>query len=449
MSASATDFLPGLIAVERTPPHPATRTALWLLLALFAAVLGWASVGTLDIVAVAEGKLVPASYLKIVQPAEAGIAKEILVKEGQLVAAGQVLVRMDAVFSDADRQTVTTDHHSKRIALRRIDAQLANVPLTREQNDPAALFGQALAQYTANRSAYESQLALERNALDKARHDLGAAEQIKAKLEQVLPHFRNQEGAYEKLGKDGFAGAIMVADKARERIEREQDLRAQIATISAARATIATAEQRLRQVTADYQRQLQAERADAATQFEKLTQELAKQEHRHRLLELRAPQAGYIKDLATHTGGTVVQPGTILMTLVPKDEQLKAEVWVSNQDVGFVRESQETKVKLAAYPFQKYGMLEGKVTHVSADAQDKPDGSQNQSDSSKNESARKGAIYRTLVELNAQQLTAGGKPLALTPGMQVSAEINLGTRTVLEYLLSPVQKAFHEAARER
>ena len=117
---TATDFLPGLIAVERTPPHPAARAALWLLLALFLAVLAWTSFGTLDIVASAEGKLVPSTYLKIVQPADAGIVKDLLVREGEHVAAGQVLVRMDAVVSEADRQAVLNDYHTKRLALRRI-----------------------------------------------------------------------------------------------------------------------------------------------------------------------------------------------------------------------------------------------------------------------------------------------------------------------------------------
>ena len=228
---------------------------------------------------------------------------------------------------------------------------------------------------------------------------------MKSKLEQVLPHYRNQEAAFEKLGKDGFAGAIMVADKARERIEREQDLKTQLETISAAKATIAGIERRMGQITADYRRLLQAERSEVAAQLEKLTQELAKQEHRYGLLELKAPQAGVVKDLATHTAGTVVQPGTILMTLVPKNETLKAEVWVSNQDVGFVREMQTAKIKLAAYLFQKYGMLEGRVAHVSADAQDKPEGAPGSSDGASNGNpARKGLIYRTLIELDAQQL---------------------------------------------
>lgn len=448
MHAHPTEFLPDLLAIQHKAPHPAAKLVLRILLSLFLAVFLWACFGTLDIVAVAEGKLVPTTYVKIVQPAEAGIVKEILMREGQHVEAGQILVRMDAAYSEADRQAVSAEYHAKRLALKRIEAQLANQLLGKEADDPSDLYSQALAQYTANRSAYENQLAQERSTLEKAKYDLAAAEQIKAKLEQVLPHYRNQEAAYEKLGKQGFAGSLMVTDKVRERIEKEQDLKAQLAIINAARATIANSEQRLKQVTADYHRQLQAERADVAVDYDKLEQELAKQEHRFGLQELKAPQAGIVKDLATHTPGTVVQPGTILMTLVPSGEQLKAEVWVSNEDIGFVRTEQEAKVKLAAYPFQKYGMLTGEVVHVSADAQDQPNG-QSQSNAQQGALAQRGLIYKAVVALDKQSLQTNGIRLELTPGMQVVAEINLGTRTVFEYLLSPVQKAFTEAGRER
>lgn len=114
-----------------------------------------------------------------------------------------------------------------------------------------------------------------------------------------------------------------------------------------------------------------------------------------------------------------------------------------------VRDGQTESVRNRGLSRFTPGMLDGRVVHVSADAQDKPENTSAQTDTAKGDATRKGLIYRTLVELDAQQLIADGKALALTPGMQVTAEINLGTRSVMEYLLSPVQKAFHEAGRER
>ena len=437
MSAAARDFRPAIVRLEETPPHPLGRRVLWATLLFIGALVLWSLFGRLDIVAVAEGKLVPDTYVKIVQPADGGVVKEILVREGELVKGGQVLMRMDTTLSDSDLKALTIEYQNKRIALRRIDAQLDDAPFTQRADEPPELFTQVLAQYTANRQAYQNALGQERALLEKAKHDLASAEAIRLKLVQVLPHYRQQEAAFEKLTRDGFAGRLMFTDKQRERIEKEQDLKAQNAGIASARATIAQQEMKIAQITADYRRNLQTERVDVAAQAEKSAQEVAKQTHKSEYLELRAPQDGVVKDLATHTVGTVTSPGTILMTLVPKDEILRAEVWVKNDDIGFVRERQAAKIKLASFTFQKYGMLDGEVAHVGADASgEQPKGTEP-------------LAYRTLVNLKSQVLYADGQKYRLSPGMQVSAEIHLGTRTVLEYLLSPVSKAFQEAGRER
>lgn len=447
--ADPADFAPPLLRLQEKPPAPLAGWMLRLLLGLIAAIILWAIFGHLDIVAVADGKLVPSSYLKIVQPAEQGIVKEILVTEGQSVEAGQVLIRMDTVLTAADVKSIQAEHDNKRLALRRIDAQLLGKKFTTAKGDPPELGVQIEAQYVANVRAYENALAQEKALLEKARNDLAGAQATKAKLEQVLPHYIEQEKAFEKLTKDGFAGRILYTDKQRERIEKEQDLRTQEFVIRSSQALIEQSEKKIGQITADYRRQLQTERVETAAQYEKLRQELAKHEHRRELLELRAPAGGTVKDLATHTAGTVAMPGTILMTLVPRDEQLLAEVWVSNQDVGFVREGQPVKIKLAAFQFTKYGMVEGSVRQVSADATEAPSPN-TRSDALTGRDRPMGPLaYRAIVELKSQHLDADGERYPLAPGMQVAAEINLGTRTVLEYVLSPVRKAFHEAGRER
>lgn len=447
--ADPADFQPALLQVQSRPPAPLGRGVLYVLLGLVAAALAWAALAKLDIVATAEGKLVPEGYLKIVQPSEQGVIKEIFVREGELVREGQVLMRMDTALLAADGRALTAEYETKRLALRRIAAQLAGAPLGREADDPPGLHAQVEAQYAANVAAYQNALAQERSVLDRARHDLAAANEVRAKLLAVLPHYREQERAFEKLTKDGFAGRLMYTDKQRERIEKEQDLKTQEFTIAAAQATITQSEKRLAQITADYHRQLQAERAEAAPQAERLREELAKQQHRHGLLELRAPQSGTVKDLATHTPGTVVAPGTILMTIVPEGEKLRAEVWVSNDDIGFVHSRQPTKIKLSAFQFQKYGMVEGTVAQVSADATEAPNPNTRSGGLAGRDRPAGPLAFRTLVDLKDQHLESDGHRYALAPGMQVMVEIHLGSRTVLEYLLSPVRKAFHEAGRER
>ena len=441
------EFAPPLLRLQESAPNPLGRKVLWAILILVGGLIVWALVGQLDIVAVAEGKLVPHSYVKIVQPSEAGIVKEILVREGQTVKAGQVLMRMDALITEADATALATESARKRMALRRIDAELSGKPFRTETNDLSDLAREIEAQHRANRASLEAALAEERSRLLKAKQDLSAAEAVRDKLTETLPHYRQQDKAYEKLVKDGFAGHIMGSDKRRERIEKEQELKTQLHVIESARASTVQSEKKLAQIEADYRRQLHAERNETQAAVDKLGQEIAKQAHRKDLLELKASEGGVVKDLATHTTGTVVQPGTVMLTLVPRDETLRAEVWVSNDDIGFVHAGQKVKLKFAAFSFQKYGMADGVVEHVSADA---ADGATNNAAPATDKTGKPMPLgYKALVTLKSMTLEMAGERFNLAAGMQTNAEILLGTRSVAEYLLSPVQKAWHEAARER
>lgn len=444
------DFSPGLLRIQAQPPTPFARAIMYGLLILFSLLLVWALFARLDVVASAEGKLLPQSYLKIVQPSEQGVIREILVNEGQQVKAGQVLMRMDTTLSDADGKEIKSDYLGKQINLRRIDAELTNRNFERLPTEAPELFNPVFNQYVANRKALETALAEEHALHDKAQSELSSAQTISSKLMQILPHYRAQDDAYRNLVKDGYVSELSATDKARERIEKEQDLKSQEHIIAAARATLQQSNERIGKITADYRRQLQAERSDISDKFEKLEQELSKQQYRRALHELKAPHDGVVKDLATHTVGTVISPGTILMTLVPNEEILRAEVWVSNQDVGFIHTGEHVKLKLASYQFQKYGMVDGMVENLSADASDAPQQGAGQSGTP---SGKPGSgqpfTYRALIDLKEQVLVADGVRHTLTPGMQVTAEIHLGTRTILEYLLSPVLGAFQEAGRER
>lgn len=438
---SAAEFDPALTRVIRTPPRPLAGVVFKVAAALLAVAIGWSAIGKLDIVAVATGKLVPQTHVKIVQPTEAGIVRELLVREGETVRAGQVLMRMDPTLSQADLSALRSENARKRLALRRIDAEIAERPFERVAGDEPDLFAEAQAQLQANRAALAASIAQEQAGRDRAAQELAAAERTRDKLAQTLPLYREQEAAFKQLMADGFSGRLMANEKVRDRIEKEQDLNAQTHVIAREQANIAQADRRIAQLRSERLRQLRAERAEVSERLARVAQELAKQDHRHALLELRAPQDGRVKDLATHTSGTVVQPGTILMTLVPGNETLIADVWLSNEDVGFVQPGQKVKLKFSAFQFQKYGMLDGEVQDVAADAAEAKDHPA--------DPAIPQMAYRTHVKLKQQSLAVDGISYKLAPGMQVAAEIKLGERTVLEYLLSPVQKAWHEAGRER
>lgn len=430
--------------LRREDPAPLPGMILKLLLGLLAALLLWAWAGRLDVVSVAEGRLVPRTRLKVVQPADGGIVREILVQEGDRVTAGQVLIRMDTRLSDADRRRLERERVEAALQVRRVDAELVGGPLARQPDDPVELHAQALAQQEARRRNYEDALAGEIAALARAGQDLAAALATERRLRETLSTYRVEERAWGDLERDGFAGRLQAEDKRRKRAETEQDLGAQGHVIAGLRAAIDQARQRIAQTRSQYRAQLIAERAEAAARVRRLDDELARNDVRRDLLELRAPRDGIVKDLATHTVGAVASPGTILLTVVPVDEALQAEVWVGNEDIGFVHEGQPVRLKLAPFPFQKFGMVDGTLARVSADASDA-------SPESPGAAVPPGSRYRyrAVVDLSSQSLEADGVRHALAPGMQVNAEILLGQRRVVDYVLSPVRKAFHEAGRER
>lgn len=447
LSRAALEFAPGLLATQESPPAPLPRAILYSVVVLMALLLMWAKFGKLDIIASAEGRLVPQTYIKIVQPAEAGIVKEILVKEGEKVYRDQVLLRMDPVEAEADTKTLESSVALKSLQLRRIDAELRGVPLRREAADPADLFQRVSAQYQDRRQAYEDSLAGAQEALGRARHEYESGVEALEKLRKTNPSLKSQADSYAELGKDGYIARVLVDEKQRTYLENTQDLRGQEERVAGLASSIAEARKLVNQQTSKYRSELQNERVVAEGEYNKLRQDSAKQAHKLGLLELRAPQAGIVKDLSTHTVGTVVSAGAVLLSLVPENEPLLAEVMVRNEDVGFVHSGQIVQVKLSAYPFQKYGMIPGEILQVWPDAAEE-DGRDRPKDGATG-SPRPSLGYKARVRLASQQLQSTTGTLELSPGMQVVAEINEGKRTVLEYLISPVRKTVQESGRER
>lgn len=441
------DFLPSSLRLVEAAPSPLPRQLLYWLTGLVVLGLAWVVFGRLDIVAVASGKLVPRTSLKIVQPADAGRIAEIAVKEGDAVVAGQVLVRLDADLHDADTRSLRGEIQQRILQLRRIDAEADDTPLERFVDDPDPLFARIEAQHRVNRAAYADALAQEESAIARIRQELRAAHAIHDKLGRTVPIYRTMAERYATLQREGFVSELAALERHRERIEKEQDLEAQSHTVEGLQASLAQAQRRLVQVTSSYRQQLHAERAQALGHKLRLDEELAKVLYRASAVELRAPQAGVVKDLVTQTQGTVVAPGTVLLTLVPAGEELQADVLVRNVDVGFVRVGQHARIKVATYPFQKYGIVEGSVVHVSPDASETAASAGHRP--AEGEDAAGTHTYRARIGLGTQSLAFDGRLLPLVSGMQVEGEILLGERSLLEYLLAPVQRAWHDAARER
>jgi hemolysin D len=407
---------------------------------LFSCLLGWSLLAELDIVATADGKLVPQTLVKVVQPAEAGVVRALHVKEGDHVRAGQLIARLDTTVSSAERDSSATELAMNRLQERRILTELSARPLMAQEGDDTNAFAQVLNQYLSNRQAQEQAVQQEIALLEKTRHERASAIQMLAKLERTLPAMLKASGAYAELERTGFISPVAASEKQREAIEREAEREAQSLAVEALGKAVTAQQKRVRQLEAAYHSRLHKELVDTRLRIVQLQGILSKSVYRDGLMELRAPQDGIIKEMALATVGGVVQPGSVIATLVPEAEQLFADISIANADIGFVQAGQPVKLKVVAYPFQKYGLMDGSIATVGPDAA-QPNGAAG---------APEPARYKARVALKGQALKdPAGIDLALAPGMAVIAEVGLGKRNVLEYLLAPLKRVGHEAARER
>ena len=200
LSPDALDFSPGLLSIQESPPGRLPRVVMYTVGVLFFLLLLWAAIGKLDIIASAEGKLVPQSYIKIIQPADAGIVEEILVKPGDLVQAGQVLLRMDKNVAQADQQSLSGEVALRRLQLHRIDAELSNQAFLPRDDVPADLLRQVKAQHQDHRQAYNDALKQASERLQRSRREYEASIEVLAKLKETTPILKEQASAYDEGG---------------------------------------------------------------------------------------------------------------------------------------------------------------------------------------------------------------------------------------------------------
>jgi membrane fusion protein, hemolysin D len=462
-SADELAFLPAALEIVETPPAPMAGVIGGTLIALFCLALAWSIVGRLDIIATAQGKIVPTGRTKTIQPLEPGIVRAIHVEDGDHVTAGQILIEFDQTVTGAER--TRTGHNlmmakldvARLIALRAgIEAggsfgdfdPPADAPEREVRRARAAMMSQAQ-QQAAKVATINEQIAQK-----VAEHD--ETEASIAKLEASLP-LVNEEATVRRKAKElAYGNQIAWLEAQTRLVEQQQELGVQnrhLAVVTAARQAL---ERQREEVTAEYAHDILSDLAEAEQKAAELTQELIKAGQKMDEQVLRAPVDGTVQQLAVHTIGGVVTPAQQLMMIVPADSHLEAEAMVSNRDIGFVHPGETAEIKIDTFNFTRYGLLHGEVLNVSQDAivHDKPaDKAEAQKSQGAlpdtSEPAGQELLYAARVSLNRTQMQIDGKLLDLGPGMAVTVEIKTGSRRVIEYLLSPLLRYSQESLRER
>ncbi len=433
------EFLPAALEIMEKPPSPGLRWLMLILCSLFAIALLWSFIGKVDVVATATGKVVPSASSKVIQPIEIGSIRAIHVKNGQRVKKGQLLVELDPTISNADAAQSSQQLMSADIVRARNDALMSHLKGLEARFVPPAgtPVGVVLTQAQFVRSAigeYEAEKAsLGQQRAERQAQLVGAQAEI-SKLEQTLPLLDQQLAARQELADKGYFSKLRLLEFEQLRVEHIQNIAVQRARAAEASASIRNLEAQIRRLREAFGRGAISEMAEAEGQSAMAGAELQKSARRRELQQIRSPVNGTVQQLILTTIGGVVQPAEPIMVIVPDDAEVQVSAQILNKDIGFIYEGQPVRVKLEAFNFTDYGLIEGVVDNISRDAiQDE----------------NLGLVYAARIKLNKRHLMVGGRRQAIGPGLQVQAEIKTGERRIIQYLLSPIAKTMDEAGRER
>ena len=465
MRADDREFLPAALEIYEAPPSPIAVSFIWIISAAFAAALAWSYFGWMDIHAIAPGKIQPSGRSKVVQPLEPGRVAAVLVENGRRVEAGDTLVELDPTETAADQEAQLRDLESasaeavrRRVAIEaaRLDRQAIPIrfPLAisgpiREREKGVLLAD--LGQLTATVNSLKAQAAQTRAAIGRLTDSIAARE-------KVLALTRERVDMRELVEKRGAGSRAQIIDA----LERHQtELTAQVGEQGQLREStmaLEATEKKIAETVAQFVADQTQKLAEAQRKGDRLTQELIKARSKNERTRLKAPVAGVVEQLAVTSVGQVVTSGQALLTIVPPDAPLEVEAMIPNKDIGFVRLGQPTTVKVDAFPFTRYGTLDGTVTKISADAVDmrnapnlseaaatvRPQGGMGSSSQGGPEMA-----FPATISLTRRAMDIDGTEVKLSPGMTVSVEIQTGQRRIIDYILSPLRELASKAARER
>ncbi len=435
-----TEFLPAILEVTETPPSPTGRIVMWTILILIVVALAWAFLGHINEVAVAPGKVIPSGQAKTIQVKNKGIIKEILVEEGQTVKEGDVLVRLDPTSVGADYDSLKKRAAYYKLDIARLTAELTGEPFKPEE-DPdldAHDLAAEIALYQSRTSDYQTQRRSREDVIAQKQARLSSTQAAYEKYAHGLSIAEEKERRLTDLVKESAISEFQLLEQQKETIEYSKNAQGALDELNSIRAEIAEAEQNLANVDAAYRKDIMTSLVDAKKEYYSVTEAIKKADEDARLSTIVAPTSGRVYNLSVHTVGGIVTDAQPLMQIVPEDVSLEFEVYADNKDIGFIKLGQDAEVKIETFNFQKFGMIDAKVDEISADAVNEP------SDPEKN---KKFKLILKPSEKNT--IDVFGKETDLNVGMNVTAEIKIKEKRIIDFFLDPFRRYTSEALRER
>ncbi|MES9991040.1 MAG: HlyD family type I secretion periplasmic adaptor subunit [Candidatus Thiodiazotropha sp.] len=444
-----TAFLPAALEIEAAPPNPIARWLARSIVVLLVLFLLWALFGEVNIVASAQGKILPGSRVKVVQPLEKGVIKKILVHEGEYVTKGEPLIELDATQTSADRNRLNNEMTNAKMKLAVNEALLreldnhgelnnssVSIQIDREKWSQVDIGGEAHFKKLLQEKwrQYQARISTLISAREAVEAEYEATQTEIEKLKKTLPIVTKRVRIIKNLHDKKFASEMEYLQLEQERIEKSHQLAAEKQRLSQLMAGRNQAQQQIDTLRAETKAGMLSEITEFRREIAAIQEELVKARDMDERQILYAPVSGQVQELAVNTEGGVVTEAEPLMKIVPDEASLVVEVFLENKDIGFVEKDMPAEVKIHTFPFTKYGVVEAEVENISDDAIF---------------DEKRGYIYSMLLAMREKTIDIDGKAVRLMPGMEVTAEIKTGERRLIEYFLAPLLRHGKESLRER
>ncbi|MFN3075951.1 MAG: HlyD family type I secretion periplasmic adaptor subunit [Alphaproteobacteria bacterium] len=418
-------------------PLPTWRIVAWPVILFLAVLLGWTRYARLDEVAVAEGEVIPEGQVKVIQHLEGGIIREIYVTEGTTVKSGDSLLQLELS---------TTALHGDEIQIRLDGLTLQRARLEAEVNGRDLVFPEEEAKrqpqieeterraYVARRLQHENALMVLQSQADQKQAEIGELEAKRQTYAANLQQIKQKLQMSSDLLKEGLTPKMEHLQIETDKTKLEGEIATLDQSIPKARAALSEARARTEDARLSRRRETQEQLAQVEVSITSARETLNQATNQQARTQIHSPIDGVVKNMRYHTIGGVVQAGESIMEIVPTGHNVVVDAKLNPVDRGYVAAGQPAEVKISTYDYARYGSLSGKVTMVAPDSTTTQDGKQ---------------YFKVLITTEKTWMGRKMGELPVTPGMQATVDIHTGSKSVLDYLLTPVLKLKHESFRER
>lgn len=469
------EFLPAALEILETPASPIRTAFIWFICILATSALLWSYFGTFDIVATAQGKVQPTGRVKVIQSIEMGRTRAVPVTNGLEVKAGDVLVELDDTQIKSEETALAINLQAFRAEVARREAVLATVGEWQEKGiwntgrlaERPLVFPADVSIPIRRREQliYKADTSQLRSSLD----NLGAtAKQRQTEIDSLTRTIAAQTALVKTLTERVSMRSELIPTAAGSRaqvidaLQTQQEAQASLVTqtgqLAAAEATLDVALSEAAKLVNSFISDNVQKLSEASRRVDELEQQLIKASKRSQAMTIVSPIDGIVQASAITTVGQVVTAGTELMRIVPSNSTLEIEAYLPNRDIGFVQADQTAVIKVEAFPFTRFGVIEGKVIRVATDAIPEPDAQALEGAAAKelqstipigNVQRMQNLVFPVTIRPDVTTINVDGKLMPLSPGMSVTVEVKTGKRRILEYLFSPLAEVSSQAMQER